>query len=239
MNLGVFLIFLRIILNFFINPPEPNNENEVGTPLFLEAQSLYSNLAAENLPFKSFFLAYQGYTTLLHQHMLIRDSILTIIDYSQPSDRERLYVIDVKNQNLLYKSLVAHGKGSGEIMAESFSNKPASHQSSLGFYTTGQPYYGKHGFSLRIDGLENGINNNARTRAIVFHGASYVSMRYIEKNGRLGRSFGCPALPLESSRQIIDSIKDNSCVFIYAPDAQYFSRTDLINPNLYSQIILQ
>ncbi len=239
MNLGINLIFLRLFISLFFGPNECYNEKETGTSLLPEANILYSNLASDDLSYETFLIAYQGYSALLNQQSLDRDTILTIIDYSKPSDQERLFVFDLKNQKLLFKSLVAHGKGSGEKVARSFSNQPSSHMSSLGFFITGYPYNGKHGYSLRMDGIENGINNNALSRAIVFHEASYVSLQYIKKYGRLGRSFGCPALPVESSRSIIDTIKNSSCVFIYAPDEYYFRKTNLVSSMLYSQTTSQ
>jgi len=235
MNLGINLIFIRLFLSLFFGPNECYSERGTGTFLLPEANILYSNLAADDLSYETFLLAYQGYSTLLDRQFLDRDTILTIIDYSKPSDQERLFIFDLKNQKLLFRSLVAHGKGSGEKVARSFSNQPSSHMSSLGFFITGYPYNGKHGYSLRMDGIENGINNNALSRAIVFHEASYVSMHYIKKYGRLGRSFGCPALPAESNRSIIDAIKNSSCVFIYAPDECYFRTTNLVSSRLYSQ----
>jgi hypothetical protein len=239
MNPGVNLILIKLILSLFFPVPESNGDNLDEIPLRQEAYLIYSSLVVKDLSFETFCLAYEGYNKLLGQHCLIRDSILTIIDYSQPSDHERLFVIDLKNQKLLFKSLVAHGKGSGEKNAESFSNQPFSHQSCLGFFITGDSYFGKHGYSLRIKGMENGINSNALSRAIVFHEASYVSINFIEQNGRLGRSFGCPALPVEKNRLIIDTIKDASCVFMYAREESYFKKTNLINSSLYSQTIAE
>lgn len=148
---------------------------------------------------------------------IVKNDILTLIDFSLSSSVKRLWVIDVKNNLILFQSLVAHGRNSGSEFAKHFSNKPESYQSSLGFYATAETYTGKHGYSLRLDGLENGINHKARERAIVIHGADYVSETFIQQNGRLGRSFGCPSLPMENYREIIDLIKNKSCLFIYYP----------------------
>jgi hypothetical protein len=128
----------------------------------------------------------------------------------------------------LYHCLVSHGRNSGDVMAENFSNKPGSYASSPGFYTTGETYFGKHGFSLRLNGIEHGINDKARERAIVIHGADYVSSEFIEKNGRLGRSLGCPAVPEELSAEIIETIKDGTCLFVYAPAESYLSNSPVI-----------
>ena len=147
---------------------------------------------------------------------LINKKVLTLIDFSKPSTEERLFIIDVENRKLLFQTFVAHGKNSGVNIATRFSNRSGSLKSSLGFFITAETYYGKHGYSLRLDGMEKGINDNARKRAIVVHGAKYVSDDFIRKYNRLGRSWGCPAVSDDLSKEIIDLIKDGSCLFIYA-----------------------
>jgi hypothetical protein len=124
---------------------------------------------------------------------------------------------------------VAHGENSGKNYATSFSNNPDSHQSSLGYYLTGKPYIGRHGYSLLLDGLEKGINDNARNRAVVIHGAAYVSQQFIKINGRLGRSFGCPALPEETVSAIINTIQEKSLLFIYSSDRNYSKNSSFFN----------
>ena len=173
--------------------------------------------------------ALSGYELLQEEHTIDRPEVITIIDFSLPSNQERLWVLDLVEAKVLYHCLVSHGRNSGEIMAENFSNKPCSYASSPGFYTTGETYFGKHGFSLRLNGIENGINDKARERAIVIHGADYVSPAFIEKNGRLGRSLGCPAVPEELSREIIETIKDGTCLFVYAPTESYLSKSQVIS----------
>jgi len=197
------------------------------------------DLTSHGLSEEIFSLALEGYQSLLDDNCLERDTILSVIDYSMPSDQERMFVIDMKNKKLLFKSLVAHGKASGDIIPCSFSNQPSSHKSSLGFFVTGKIYNGKHGYSLTIEGMEKDINNNAGKRAIVFHGAAYVSLDYIGKYGRIGRSFGCPALPQDMNRIIIDIIKDKSCVFIYAPDPLYFMNSTMISSRKYCQRVAE
>lgn len=147
-----------------------------------------------------------------------KKNILTIIDYSKPSGEDRFFVIDLEKKKLLFKCLVAHGKNSGESIATSFSNQSGSLKSSTGFFLTAETYVGENGYSLRLDGLEKGINDSARLRDIVIHGADYVSRKFIEENGRLGRSWGCPALPLEVSKDIIDIISEGSCLFVYVAE---------------------
>jgi len=174
----------------------------------------------------------------LHATMGASD-LLSIADFSQSSNAKRLYIIDVKNSRLLYQTYVAHGRNSGEEYATFFSNKAESFQSSPGFYLTGEPYMGKHGLSLQLKGLEAGINDRAEQRAIVLHGADYVSESFIHRFGRLGRSLGCPAVPVELCRPIIDQIKSGSCFFIYVPGADYAAASKLthfIKPDYYSSI---
>lgn len=146
---------------------------------------------------------------------IINKNIVTVIDFTLPSTEKRLWTIDLTTEKVLLNSLVAHGKNSGENMAEKFSNKPESHQSSLGFYLTENAYVGKHGYSLRLTGLEKNINDKAYDRAIVVHSADYVSEDFIKQHGRLGRSFGCPALPVEVNDTFINVVKDGSLLFIY------------------------
>jgi hypothetical protein len=151
----------------------------------------------------------------------IERPVLTVIDYSMPSSVPRMWVIDMVSERVLFHELVAHGRNSGEGLATDFSNVPGSKQSSLGLFRAEETYQGRHGYSLRMAGLEPGINDNARDRAIVIHGADYVSPSFISQHGRLGRSWGCPALPREASRRVIDAIKDGGAVFAYYPDKQW------------------
>jgi hypothetical protein len=146
---------------------------------------------------------------------------LTVIDYSRPSTEKRLWVFDLNTHELLYEELVAHGQGSGANHASEFSNTPDTHQTSLGLFVTRSTYVGKNGYSLRMDGLDKGINDRARERAIVMHGAPYVSDAFVRANGRLGRSWGCPAVSDAVARPIIDRVKGGGLVFAYYPDAEW------------------
>jgi hypothetical protein len=145
-------------------------------------------------------------------------STLTVIDYSRPSTEKRLWVFDVKRRTLLYEELVAHGSGSGENLATAFSNKVNSHQTSLGLFRTDDSYVGRNGYSLRLHGLDAGFNDQAYDRAIVMHGAPYVSDEFARAQGRLGRSWGCPALREGIAREVIDTVKGTGLVFAYYPD---------------------
>jgi hypothetical protein len=145
---------------------------------------------------------------------------LTVIDYSKPSSERRLWVFDLKAKELVYEELVAHGQGSGANMATQFSNEDESHQTSLGLFVTRDTYVGKNGYSLRLDGLDRGVNDRARDRAIVMHGAPYVSEQFVKANGRLGRSWGCPAISAVVAKQMIDRVKGGGLVFAYYPDAR-------------------
>ncbi len=157
--------------------------------------------------------------------------LLTIIDFSQPSSVKRCYVIDLKKEKLLHRTFVAHGRKTGMTYARQFSNVPESHQSSLGFFRTAETYRGKHGYSLRLDGLERNINDQARHRAIVMHAADYAGEEFVQQHGRLGRSLGCPALPPDKSRTIIKQIKEGSCLFVYANDRGYLTMSSAFSPS--------
>ena len=179
-------------------------------------------------------LALSGYRLVLADSLVEPGALLTVIDYALPSTEPRLFVIDPEDGSVLLSSLVAHGKWSGQNMAERFSNQPGSLMSSLGFFVTGNTYIGRHGYSLRLQGLEEGINDQAENRAIVIHGASYATKEFIARHGRLGRSWGCPALPPESSKAIIDLIKDGTCLFIYGTDPAYLENSRFLNPPMHT-----
>ncbi|TZF81158.1 murein L,D-transpeptidase catalytic domain family protein [Pedobacter sp. BS3] len=196
------------------------NNNAVRFEQYAESIYTTSGLSGK-LNFNVFKKALTGYYNM---QPVGNKNILTVIDFSLPSSVKRLWVIDLVNQKVLYNTLVAHGQGSGDNMATRFSNNAESHQSSLGFYITDDIYTGKHGMSLHLNGLDQGINSNARNRSIVVHGADYVSQQFINRHGRLGRSFGCPALPFEFTAAIINTIKGGSCLYINGPDTTYSSK---------------
>ena len=159
----------------------------------------------------------------------IKNNLLTIIDFSLSSNTERMWIVDMNKIKVVHHSLVAHGRNSGDEFATSFSNRPSSYQSSLGFYLTDDTYYGGHGMSLYLDGVEPGVNDKARERAIVMHGAGYVSRDFIRRNGRLGRSFGCPSIPMENHEEVISVLSGRSCIYIHYPDEKYLSTSPLFD----------
>lgn len=169
-----------------------------------------------------------GYDVLKSKDKLANDKILSIVDFSLPSGKKRLFVIDVKNSKLLFVDYVAHGKNSGLDKALYFSNEPESYKSSVGFYTTQNTYTGVHGYSLRLEGFEIGFNNNALKRDIVIHGAPYVDQSVVKSQGYLGRSLGCPALSPGVYKAIIDKIKNGTCLFVYGNDFRYIQSSKLL-----------
>jgi hypothetical protein len=177
-------------------------------------------------------LALNGYAQLQDK---LKKPLLTVIDYSLPSTKKRLWIIDLAEQKILLHTVVAHGRNSGALLAEKFSNRPESYQSSLGFFQTGEAYQGKHGYSLRLDGLEAGINDQARARAIVIHGADYAKETVAATAGRLGRSLGCPAVPPDLSTPLIKLIKEGSLLFIYGKDPNYLRMSKFWSQSLPAQ----
>ena len=189
------------------------------------SRALYHEMAlAGTIDYAVFERAIAGYNRMGGHDK----DILTVIDFTKPSTEKRLFVIDLKLKKVLFISYVAHGRNSGEKYATSFSNREGAFKSSLGFYKTENTYYGKNGYSLVLDGLERGINDKAKERAIVIHGATYAGPSTIRSCGRLGRSLGCPALPLAVSTKIIDTIKGGTLLYIHGDDKTYASRSTFI-----------
>ncbi|MGK6352551.1 murein L,D-transpeptidase catalytic domain family protein [Parapedobacter sp. DT-150] len=190
-----------------------------------ETQALYDSLHLQSiLNYEAFEQAMIGYTTIPAKNK----DILTVIDFTLPSTEKRMYVLDMENKKLLFHTIVSHGRNSGEKYATEFSNKHGSLQSSLGFYLTDATYQGGNGYSLRLEGLERGINDQAMARAVVIHGADYCSENVIRATGRLGRSYGCPALPRELNKPIINTIKNGSLLFIYAGNEAYMANSEIL-----------
>jgi len=211
-------------------PNDGKSENRVSE------EEMLTNLVSSNPENAAFVLpdpevlgmAVRGYHKLIAENKLEAGKPLTIVDFSKPSTEKRMWVINVDSGLILHQTVVSHGRNSGDMMAEKFSNVESSYMSSLGFYVTGETYQGKHGFSLRLDGMEKGFNDLARQRAIVMHGAAYANEDFITQTGRLGRSLGCPALPVDLNEEVINIIKDKSCLFIFGNDADYLEGSQLI-----------
>ncbi len=198
--------------------------------------TLYSetNLKASGLALPVFEKAITGFMNMKNQHKLsAKKSIITIVDFTKPSTEKRMWIVDLADKKLLLNTYVAHGQGSGANMATSFSNIEESHQSSLGFYIANETYFGKHGLSLKLDGQDKGVNDLARNRAIVVHGASYVSENFIKSTGRLGRSYGCPAVSEELNATVIGLIKGKTCFFINGNSDNY--KSSLLATNTLTQ----
>jgi len=203
----------------------------IATPSASEKTYYYKKLQLDSLGLseEAFSYAMRGHEYLNKTNVISQKNILSIVDFSKPSTQKRLFIIDVSSGKVLFNTWVAHGRNSGNEFANHFSNLPESHQSSLGFYSTMNTYMGAHGYSLRLKGCENGINEKAFERAIVIHGADYVSDRFINSRGALGRSYGCPAIPNELSKKIIDVIKNGSCLFLYHPTKKYLTQSKILN----------
>lgn len=219
-------------LIFFLLPGINNAGSEKLLPANNEKSDIYTelNLAAYGLTNEVFQLGLTGYRKLEVAGQLENPGILTIVDFSQSSNNKRMYVIDFKEHKLLFNTLVAHGRNTGEEYAKSFSNKIGTLKSSLGFYVTRNQVMGsKVGLSLIILGVEKGFNDNAISRQIIMHGADYATEAFIKKTGRLGRSYGCPSLPPDMIKPVFETIEKGTCLFIYNPDPVYLLNSVLLN----------
>lgn len=199
-------------------------DNSAATAIYCGADLEHAGLSRI-----AFDYAWRGYQYLLDKKLISRAAYLTICDFSQSSAKKRLYIIDVNSGTLIRHTYVAHGKNSGAEYATKFSNTPESLQSSLGFFITQQTYTGEHGLSLRISGVEPGFNDKALARSIVIHGAAYVDGARAKAGVFMGRSFGCPAVPQNESTQIINTIKNGTCLFIYHPSKNYLQHSKILN----------
>lgn len=215
----------------------PTAEEMRATFLNQRFDKLYQemNLEAQGMQFSVFEKAMTGYLNLKDAGKLGAKDCLTVIDFSLPSTEKRLWVLDLDTKQVLFHTLVAHGHNSGENMATNFSNENESNMSSLGFYVTAGEYVGKHGRSLKLQGLDEGYNDNAMMRSVVMHGADYVSEDFVRQYGRLGRSLGCPALPMNQYAQIIDAVDGQTCLFLNGNDASYTS--NYLDQNVAAQAL--
>ena len=201
------------------------------TLLNTSASVVYDSLGLNGMGLNkaAFKYAWTGYRNLLEKGKLKNPGVISICDFTQSSSHKRLYIIDLDNMRVTMNTYVAHGKKSGGEFARSFSNSSNSHKSSLGFYVTGGTYLGSHGLSLRINGLERGINDKALARNIVVHGSQYTGDDFLEDNSFCGRSYGCPAVPSTEADAVINTIKDGTCLFIYYPNPVYLKKSKILN----------
>jgi hypothetical protein len=197
----------------------------------LNIKELYNelNAAQYNLSFEAFRYAYIGYQSLKKQQRLNGKELFSIIDFTKDCNSKRFYTIDLEKMKIVYNTYVAHGKKSGDRLATSFSDVAESNKSSIGFYITGSTYNGGNGYSLALHGDEKGYNSNLAKRSVVIHTADYANENYMARNGRLGRSLGCPVLPENIYKQIIDAIKDKTMIFAYYNDAKYLKTSKYLN----------
>ncbi len=226
--IAVFLFFPTSYTNLSADLKSESSRSEVQMDFSDYISLFYDKLGDkfEKPDFDVFKQAVTGFFVLKAINE-VEKNLLTIVDFSLSSNDERMWIVDLNEMKIVHKSLVSHGRNSGELYASQFSNTPSSYKSSLGFYLTSDIYYGKHGMSLLLDGLEQGINDKARERAIVMHSADYVSNDFIKRQGRLGRSLGCPAIPMVDHKKVITMLSGRSCLFIYYPDAVYHENTGM------------
>jgi hypothetical protein len=230
--IGIFSFLSNSISNSAPGERNTNSSHETNSDVDhnkLLVENLYSECElTDKLDYNVFKQAMDGYSSI----DLANKKLLSIIDYSKPSTQKRFFIIDVENHKLLYHTLVAHGKKSGYVNATKFSNKIGSYKSSLGFFRTGNSYFGIRGYSLQLEGLEKGINDNARLRGIIIHGANYVDERLANGNEVIGRSWGCPAVSKKLSKEIINLLRGGSLLYIYADDEVYKEKSVIAKLNL-------
>jgi hypothetical protein len=197
------------------------------------AMAVYQDIDDTALSYQALEQGLTGYWNLVKRNELPRKELITIVDFSKPSNEERMFIIDLCTNKIIYRTIVAHGVNSGGLYARNFSNEEHSHQSSLGFYVTTTTYSGKFDLALRIDGMEYS-NSHASSRGVVIHAAKYATYEFLEQNDcTLGRSYGCPALPLENFEKVVDWIKEGTCFFIYYPSRSYQRHSKYLNRRNY------
>ena len=239
------ILFLATILLSFNGLTIYTYENKLelleNDSIYAEAQhdfraftkTLYNTLDDSTLNYDAFEYAAKGYFNLLRKGKVSKERFFTVIDFSKPSNEERLYIVDICFNRIIYKSIVAHGRNSGGLYARKFSNENNSHQSSIGFYLTSSTYNShKYKLALRLDGLEY-TNSKASSRGVVMHGADYATYEFLKKYGTLGRSYGCPAMPHKNFNTVVEWLKHGTCLFIYYPDRYYLRRSKLLNKHDY------
>jgi hypothetical protein len=218
-----------------VNPTVIKDSSVVNSlNISIGSTNLYDSLRLGSLGLarQAFDYALKGFNVMKSVGEVANENIISIIDFSKPSSEKRLFVIDLANCKVLFNTYVAHGMQSGKEFANRFSNKQSSNKSSLGFYETLSTYNGGNGYSLKLQGVEKGINDNANKRAIVIHGADYVDESFIHSQGYIGRSWGCPALPQRLHKAVIDVIKNGTCLFIFSPDNNYLTHSKILNHSM-------
>lgn len=247
----VFFVFICLISGLMYSASGRAEANTDSSPQALDSiyskakadfeiyvQSVYHQIGDTAMPYEALKQGLTGYWNLQKRGELPRTDILTIVDFSKPSSEERMFIIDMCCNKIIYRTIVAHGVNSGGLYACNFSNDENSHQSSLGFYVTTTTYSGKYDLALRIEGMES-TNSHASSRGVVIHAAKYATYEFLEENGcTLGRSYGCPALPYENFEQVVEWIKGGTCFYIYYPSksyqrhSKYLSRTNYLEDYL-------
>lgn len=217
-------LITAIILSFEFSPHAVDTPSSISAISNVNTQLSHLSAKAPKLNKNVLKLALTAYQKAFSQGE-VKKPILTVIDYSLPSSKERMWVFDLNRERLLYNTYVAHGKNSGMTIPNHFSNKQSSKESSLGTYVTRNTYYGSKGLALKLEGLEKGFNDNAFARSVVIHGAWYVEPGFIKNAGRAGRSWGCPAVAKTLAKPIINTLKDGTVVFAYYPDKYYLSHS--------------
>jgi hypothetical protein len=234
-NLTTTIAFISIVFSFSFTTSNVDFEapRNLKNTWNQHVHSNYDCIQDTTLSQKAFDYGLRGYYTLKNEGKLINEKYLTIVDFTQHSSNKRLYVIDMSTMDVVHKTYCSHGKNTGGSTAEYFSNKSGSLQSSLGFFLTSETYSGKFDYALRLDGLES-TNYKARERGIVMHGAEYATERFLKRNNNvLGRSYGCPAVPMDEARIVIDLIKEGSCFYIYADQLSYKQASRYIKPERF------
>jgi hypothetical protein len=231
-TIGALLLFSVTVISW---RPADANKSKITNARSYSAKEVFAqyvsdiyqtaNLQQTGMDVAVFQKAVTGYLNLkLANKLPANSNVITVVDFNKSSREKRMWIVDMLSKTLVLNTWVAHGQGSGDDMANKFSNNNESHQSSLGFYLTDEVYIGKHGRSLKLDGLDEGINSAARARGIVIHAADYVCQNTINQIGRLGRSFGCPAVSPEVSDMVINTIKGRSLLYINGNDSNYTSK---------------
>ncbi|RDI46595.1 murein L,D-transpeptidase catalytic domain family protein [Aquicella lusitana] len=201
------------------------NGEQPGTNSWVEREIQILKSQAGNIDTKVLRLSLIAYSKAKQKGITDNKQVLTVIDYSKPSTEKRLWVFDLKRGRTLFNTLVSHGKNSGGVASSSFSNSPGSLKSSIGVFVTDEPYIGKNGYSLRLRGLERGVNDNAYRRSVVIHGAWYATPDTLKRYGQIGRSWGCPAVSQDLAKPLINTIKENTLIFAYYPDRNWLSHS--------------